>query len=173
VPSRRTYFLQDDWYLETPICSLATSGECLYTSYVKTTARTRPSELLIIVYVLKSCVGWNFLSAPAPHRQKFEKSCPLSQTSNPHRPRPGGPPNRPGLFPSQIWNCHGKPLKTHATCFIANGKFSQWFISKPTEVFKKIYKIRKGNLLLLMSLSHALSQLSVIRTIFLIPRPGT
>ena len=26
---------------------------------------------------------------------------------------------RPALFPSQTCTCHGKPLKTHATCFIA------------------------------------------------------
>jgi len=76
------------------------------------------------------------------------------------------PPRRPSQ-PART----GKPLKTHTTCLIASGKFSQWFISKPTEVFKKIYKIRKGNLLLLMSLSHALSQLSVIRTIFFNPVP--
>jgi len=29
------YFLQDQWYLETPICGLTTTWWCLYTSYVK------------------------------------------------------------------------------------------------------------------------------------------
>ena len=37
--------------LETPICGLATTGECLYTSYVKPAARMRPRKLFIIVYV--------------------------------------------------------------------------------------------------------------------------
>jgi len=47
VPQK--YFLQDHWNLETPICGLATTGECLYTSYVKPEARMRSSKLFIIV----------------------------------------------------------------------------------------------------------------------------
>ena len=44
-------FLQNHWDLETPVCGLATTGECLYTSYVKREARMQPSKLFITVYV--------------------------------------------------------------------------------------------------------------------------
>ena len=45
---------------------------------------------------------WKILASPAPHSQNFN---------------PQALPIRPALFPSQT--CHGKPLKTHATCFVA------------------------------------------------------
>jgi len=98
LPSRRTYFLQDHQDLETPICSLTTTGECLYTLVQQALCSV---EIIVndTFTCIESIFGYShkeFL-IPRPPRTKFNQPRTHSSASRCTSPANAGARNARGL----------------------------------------------------------------------------